>query len=164
MTEVHLIRHARAQPRREGLPDGERALTPAGNEQAQRLKLVLERLEVRYALLWTSPLLRARQTADFLAPLAEMVATEPELAGPWRADLLDRLLVRGRTVAVVAHEPELSQVAAELLAGDAERAPAFAFKKSGLLALRMRRGGVEARYLLTPGVLRRLLAPPDQQS
>ncbi len=157
MTEVHLIRHARAQPRREGLPDDERALTVAGEEQAERLRAALARLEVRYALLWTSPLLRARQTADHLAPLAEVVAEEPALAGGWSPELLERLLVRGQTVAVVAHEPDLSRVAATLLAGDPERAEAFAFKKSGLLALRMRRSGVELRYLLTPGVLRRLL-------
>jgi phosphohistidine phosphatase SixA len=67
------------------------------------------------------------------------------------------LTVRGRTVAVVAHEPDLSRVAAALLAGDPERAAAYAFKKSGLLALRLRRAGAELRYLLTPGVLRRLL-------
>ncbi|HGY08493.1 MAG TPA: phosphohistidine phosphatase [Oceanithermus profundus] len=159
MTEVHLIRHARAQPRREGLPDGERALTPAGEAQAERLRTALERLEVRYALLWTSPLLRARQTADHLAPLAEVVAEEEALAGPWDAGLLDRLLVRGSAVAVVAHEPDLSRVAAELLAGDPQRAAAFAFKKSGLLALRMRPRGAELRYGLTPGVLRRVLDP-----
>ena len=156
MTEVHLIRHARAQPRREGLPDGERALTTAGEAQAEQLRVALERLEVRYALLWTSPLLRARQTADHLAPLAEVVAEEPALAGGWGLDLLKRLIVRGRSVAVVAHEPDLSQVAAGLLAGDEKRAKAFAFKKSGLMALRLRRGGVELRYLLTPAVLRRL--------
>ncbi len=159
MTEVHLIRHARAQPRREGLPDGERALTPAGEAQAERLQQALERLGAHYALLWTSPLLRARQTADHLAPLAEVVAEEEALAGPWDAGLLDRLIVRGRAVAVVAHEPDLSRVAAELLTGDPERAQAFAFKKSGLLALRLRRSAVELRYLLTPGVLRRLLDP-----
>lgn len=156
MTEVHLIRHARAQPRREGLPDGERALTAAGEAQAERLRAALERLEVRYALLWTSPLLRARQTADHLAGLAEVVAEEPALAGGWGPELLERLLVRGQTVAVVAHEPDLSRVAAALLTGDPARAEAFAFKKSGLLALRLRRGGAELRYLLTPGVLRRL--------
>ncbi|XOB98112.1 SixA phosphatase family protein [Deinococcota bacterium DY0809b] len=156
MTEVHLIRHARAQPRREGLPDGERALTAAGEAQAERLRAALERLEVRYALLWTSPLLRARQTADHLAPLAEVVAEEPALAGGWGPELLERLIVRGRNVAVVAHEPDLSRVAAGLLAGDEGRAETFAFKKSGLMALRLRRGRVELRYLLTPGVLRRL--------
>lgn len=157
MTEIHLIRHARAQARREGLPDEERALTAAGVAQAERLRKALELLEVRYALLWTSPLLRARQTAEQLAPLAEVVVEEDALAGGWGPQLLERLVVRGRSVAVVAHEPDLGRVAAALLAGDPGRAEAFAFKKSGLLALRSRRRGAELRFVLTPGMLRRLL-------
>ncbi len=157
MTEVHLIRHARAQPRREGLPDEERALTAAGVAQAERLHRALEKIGARYEVIWTSPLLRSRQTADALAPLAEAVIEEPALAGGWGPELLQRLRVRGGRVALVAHEPDLSAVVAELLGGPAE---AYPFKKSGLYALRFGKQ-VQLRYVLTPGLLRRLLGGDD---
>ncbi|WP_457638173.1 SixA phosphatase family protein [Oceanithermus sp.] len=154
MTEVHLIRHARAQPRRSGLPDGERMLTVSGLKQARRLGRALELARVRYEILWTSPLLRARQTAEVLAPLAGVVLEEPALAGGWGVELLWRLRVPGKKVALVAHEPELSQVVAALLGGEAE---AYPFKKSGLYALRLGKRS-QLRFVLTPGLLRHLLA------
>ena len=157
MTEVHLFRHARAQPRREGLPDGERALTAAGEAQAERLRVFLERLEVRYEILWTSPLLRARQTADHLSPLADVVVEEPELAGGWGVDLVQRLRVRGARVGLVAHEPELSGVVAALLGGEAASYP---FKKSGVYALRFGKQA-QLRFVLTPGLVRRSLGGDD---
>ncbi|WP_456477102.1 SixA phosphatase family protein [Oceanithermus sp.] len=158
MTEVHLIRHARAQPRREGLPDEERRLTPAGLAQAERLRTALERLGVRYEVIWTSPVLRARQTAEVLAPLAGAVIEEPALASGWDAELLARLRARGRAVAVVAHEPELSAAAAALLEGESAT---FPFKKSGLYAIRWGKRP-QLRYVLTPGLLKRLLGTDDQ--
>ncbi|WP_457630406.1 SixA phosphatase family protein [Oceanithermus sp.] len=157
MTEVHLIRHARAQPRRQGLPDEERLLTAAGIAQAERLRAALERLGVRYEVVWTSPVLRSRQTAERLAPLAGAVIEEAALAGGWGAELLQRLRSPGRAVAVVAHEPELSAAVAELLGGEAA---AYPFKKSGLYALRWGRRP-QLRYALTPGALRRLLGDDD---
>ncbi len=158
MTEIHLIRHARAQPRREGLPDGERMLTPAGRLQAERLRQVLERLGVHYEVLWTSPLLRARQTAELLAPLAAAVIEEPALAGGWGPELAERLRVRGKAVALVGHEPDLSHVAAALLGGEPE---AYVFKKSGLYAIRWGKRP-QLRFVLTPGLLKRLLGSDDQ--
>ncbi|WP_457628253.1 SixA phosphatase family protein [Oceanithermus sp.] len=157
MTEVHLIRHARAQPQRKGLPDEERRLTPAGFAHAERLRVALERLGVRYEVIWTSPVLRARQTAEVLAPLAGAVIEESALASGWDAELLVRLRVRGRAVAVVAHEPELSAAAAALLGGEPD---AYPFKKSGLFAVRWGKRP-QLRYVLIPGLLKRLLGADD---
>jgi len=128
-------------------------LTPAGLVQAERLRAALERLGVRYEVIWTSPVLRARQTAEVLAPLAGAVIEEPALAAGWDAELLARLRVRGAAVAVVAHEPELSAAAAALLGGEPD---AYPFKKSGLYAIRWGKRP-QLRYALTPGLLKRLL-------
>ena len=57
---VYLCRHAEAAP---GDPDELRELTPAGLEQAQALGASLAGLDDPPALVLSSPLSRARQTA-----------------------------------------------------------------------------------------------------
>ena len=62
-----LVRHGKAQPNTEGAPDELRELTPAGRRAlAAWLPRSLEPLgkDARKAQVWTSPALRARQTAD----------------------------------------------------------------------------------------------------
>ena len=64
-----LIRHGKAQERTEGLPDERRALTDAGSRAlAARLPCALELLKAagsgRTAEVWSSPAVRARQTAE----------------------------------------------------------------------------------------------------
>lgn len=62
-----LVRHGKAQPNTEGTSDELRELTPAGRRAlAAWLPRTLEPLgkDARKAQVWTSPALRARQTAD----------------------------------------------------------------------------------------------------
>ena len=64
-----LIRHDKAQERTEGLPDERRALTDAGSRAlAARLPHALALLKTagsgREAEVWSSPAVRARQTAE----------------------------------------------------------------------------------------------------
>ncbi len=156
MTEIHLIRHARAQSRRSDLPDAERLLTPAGMRQAERLLRALRLLKIEYQVLWTSPLARARQTAAVLAPLAQVVVEEEKLAQDWDENFLrEKILIEGQAVAVVGHEPALSRISATLLAGSAEFAESFAFKKSGLYAVSFS-PEPRLRFVLTPALLKRL--------
>jgi phosphohistidine phosphatase len=116
-----LIRHAEAAP---GEPDELRALTPAGHEQARQLgeRLRAEGLEADAVL--SSPLLRARQTANDLG----FGQAEPHDAlSPGAAVEEVRAAVKGRgeTVIAVGHQPDCSEIAAALGAGpDPEFPPA----------------------------------------
>jgi phosphohistidine phosphatase len=113
-----LIRHAEAAP---GDPDELRALTPGGREQARRLGEQLRAEGIVPDAILSSPLLRARQTAeglgfgapeasDALAPGATPEAVRAAVAG------------RGETVIVVGHQPDCGRIVASL-EGGAE--PAF---------------------------------------
>jgi phosphohistidine phosphatase len=115
---VTLIRHAEAgddAPR-----DESRALTARGRADARRLGRALARRGVRFTAIVTSPLVRAVQTAEIVAAATEfrgrMPATDvlvPEASAGDVVALLAKIADE-KSVALVAHEPILSAVAAAL--------------------------------------------------
>ena len=106
---IHLCRHAEAQP---GEPDELRELTRAGRDGAKLLGERLASLDEPPRAVVTSPLTRARQTAE---PVAERlgcdVLVREELAPGATADLL-RAAVEGLAgpVAAVCHQPDCSGI------------------------------------------------------
>ncbi|HET7873959.1 MAG TPA: histidine phosphatase family protein [Methylomirabilota bacterium] len=138
---VLLLRHADAgDPDPRHWPDDhERPLTDAGRVQHRRLAETLARMGIRFDHLLTSPLLRARQTAEITAAAygwsrgIEVTDALGDRAGP--ADVLAVLPRFGQEAAVlcVGHEPNLSTLAA-LLISDAGRAR-IRLQKSGLIAI-----------------------------
>ena len=107
---LYVVRHAEAAP---GDPDELRALTPAGREQARRLG---ETLGVAFDAVLSSPLLRARETAELIAGRAP----EPDerlAPGATPHDVQSAAFGRGETVLVVGHEPDCSRAVAALGGG-----------------------------------------------
>ena len=142
---VTLIRHAEAgddAPR-----DEARALTARGRQDARRLGQALARRGVEFSVMVTSPLVRAVQTAEIVA--AEIGYRErigvtdllvPEgTASQVVAFLRTSLRATGRqlegtpSIALVAHEPILSAVAAALI-GRARHPP---LRKTEALRIRI---------------------------
>jgi phosphohistidine phosphatase len=107
-----LVRHAEAAP---GHSDALRPLTAKGRTQARELGERLAR-EHRPDALLTSPLLRARETADAIARVAGVAAEPSDLLGPGASvdDVLLAVAGRGDTVVVVGHNPDCATIAAEL--------------------------------------------------
>ena len=114
---VYLVRHAEAAP---GEPDDLRELTPAGEESARALGKQLAANGVRPGALLTSPLLRARQTADELARSLGVAAEPDERLAPGATPerLRDAVAGRGETVIAVAHQPDCALIAATLTGGE----------------------------------------------
>jgi phosphohistidine phosphatase len=121
--DLYLIRHADAQPLGEGgiHDDAERPLTEAGHVQCQTLAQALQRRGIRLGLIVTSPLLRARQTAEGLLhhwpePKPEL-RTCAELAPGGSRKKLARYLrdLASNAVAVVGHRPDLNAFAGWLI-------------------------------------------------
>ena len=112
---VILIRHAEAAP---GDPDELRELTEAGRETARRLgeRLAAEGLDA----VLSSPLLRARQTAEPIAAAAGVEPEADERLAPGAAvdDLRAAIAGRGETVAVVGHQPDCSEIVLALTGRD----------------------------------------------
>jgi phosphohistidine phosphatase len=114
--QLVIVRHAEAAS---GEPDELRPLTPEGRETARALGQRLAREGPRPDAVLTSPLLRARETAQELARPAGLEPVPDERLAPGATPETVRAAVqeRGETVVVVGHQPDCSRIAAELTGG-----------------------------------------------
>jgi phosphohistidine phosphatase len=133
---IYVVRHAIAEDRSASGRDADRALTREGRKRMKRAARGLAVLDVRTPLVLTSPLVRARETADLLVEaLPEARLEVCELLAPGvDADALAGFIDRRRSadaVILVGHEPDLSGLLAKWLTGS----------RSGM-ATRFRKGAV----------------------
>jgi phosphohistidine phosphatase len=113
-----IVRHAEAAA---GSPDELRPLTPEGREQARAVGARLRNEGFAADAVLSSPLLRARETAEALGLGAPEV--DDRLApGASPFDVRDAAAGRGETVVVVGHQPDCSKAVAALSGGEE---PAF---------------------------------------
>lgn len=159
-----LIRHALADERGPKYPDDSlRPLVDKGHQQAAALAETLSALTINLDRLFTSPYRRALETAE---PIVSCVASgrlEPleALADDDYSQLLAKLEAQleggEETIALVGHEPYLSELASLLLAGDPQ-AVKTDFKKAALMALTgpLAVGQMSLAMMLPPRVSRRL--------
>lgn len=120
-----LVRHAHSDP---GEPDELRPLSARGHEQARELGEKLTAADP--SLVLASPLLRARETAGAIAKAAgaELRIEERLAPGATAGDVLAAIDESGvgGTVIAVGHQPDCSEIAAALGAGQLDFAPAAA--------------------------------------
>jgi len=173
MVELLLLRHGIAadavdEPGLDPqLADGARSLTPAGRRRTAAVLQRLLTLDLTCNQLFTSPLLRARQTAELAlqAGLAPALSEAPALApggdaAGWLRQLgaatsldVQPLDVQPPCVerpgverwALVGHEPDLSCLAASLIGADPG---SLQLKKAGVALLAWTPGQARARLLL----------------
>ncbi len=120
---VFLVRHAEAAP---GEPDELRRLTPRGRDQARELGRRLARDGVHADAVLSSPLLRARETAEAIAKELGADSEPDDRLGPGCTleALRDTVRDRGETVVTVAHQPDCGRIAAALSGGEEPPFPA----------------------------------------
>lgn len=159
--ELYIIRHGLAAERGDAYPDdGKRPLTHKGILRLKKEARALARLGVTFDQIVTSPLVRARQTADVFAealsphpPVAQSDALSTSGTAVAVIEDLGRFARRAR-IALVGHEPNLGELTARLLG--ARRA--IEFKKGAICridvaALPPTRPGT-LRWFATPKMLR----------
>jgi phosphohistidine phosphatase SixA len=117
---LFLVRHAEAAP---GEPDELRPLTPAGRAVARDLggRLASEQLDA----VVSSPLLRARETAEQIARAAGLTPEADERLAPGATadDLRAAIAERGDTVVAVGHQPDCSAILLALSGRELDFAP-----------------------------------------
>lgn len=162
--DLYLVRHAIAADRDPGRwpDDGLRPLTPEGEKAFRRAARGLKRLVPSVEIVLASPFVRAWRTAEILTEEAgwpEPVRSEAMEAGRSAADALEALRphAQAESVAVVGHEPNLSELASLLLARSVHRL-SMDVKKGGVIGLLSANGPQPGqsvlRLLLTPKALR----------
>ena len=154
---MYLIRHAIAAERGEEWPDDDkRPLTARGVARFKEGVEGLKKLEAGIDEIFTSPLVRAKQTADLLAaglPGKPTVKILDALApGHTPGSLMAQLArtARRRRIALVGHEPSLGELAAHLIGAGR----ALPFKKGGVCRI-----DVESLTSRRPGALTWFLQP-----
>lgn len=152
--ELYLMRHGIAYERHEW--DGGEVSRPLTDEGVARTRAVAKALKkdrkVEVDAVWSSPLVRARQTAELIAEAMGVKLTESEALAPGtnfkilgkafsKLDLPDRLML-------VGHEPDFGILLGDLI-GDEDVHP---FKKAGVafLAGAFKAGGMKLKWQAAP--------------
>jgi phosphohistidine phosphatase len=153
--QLWLLRHGEAEPH-DARPDAERRLTDRGREQSRIAGCALAALKVHVHLCFTSPKIRARDTAVLACEAlgAEPIEHAALFAGFDVHDALELLAAAGpdQRVLVVGHEPDFSQVVYDLTGARID------FKKGGIAAVRLDGTHGELIVLLRPRELEPICA------
>ncbi len=163
--ELLIVRHAIAFERDDHRwrDDGARPLSPAGMRRARKAAAGLKEFSKAPERLLTSPLVRAKQTAQILTdvagwPLAEEAA-ELSPGAPALAVLTLLGKDRSKLIAVVGHQPGLGALFTACLLGEGRALP-VEFKKNAVACVsfegRPRAGRGALEWLATPRMLRGL--------
>jgi phosphohistidine phosphatase len=151
--QLWLLRHGEAEPHG-SRPDPERELTPRGEDQSRAAGRALTALDVGFQAVYTSPKIRARDTALLACEaLGEEPIVTPVLSDDFTvADARDLLLgvePDGR-ILVVGHNPDFAQVVFDLTGARVD------FKKGGIAGIRLDGTRGELLSLLRPRELDRI--------
>ena len=162
--ELYLVRHAIAAERGADYPDdSKRPLTTAGISRFRKEAKALGALDVEIELIISSPLTRAKQTAEIVAqalptqPPASTLSDSLAPAGT-PASVFQELAkhMRKGKIALVGHEPNIGELAARLIGS---RTP-IEFKKGAICRIDFEvfppKGSGQLRWLVTPKMLRKI--------
>jgi phosphohistidine phosphatase len=159
--ELYLVRHAVAEERGDEWPDD--AKRPLSDEGASRMRKAargLDRLGVTLDVVVTSPLVRAKQTAELVAgalnprpPIVTAESLAPD--GTFQEIIADLEKQSKRTrIAIVGHEPGIGEFAARLIGSR----HSIDFKKGAVCRIDVDAlppsGPGDLRWLLTTKILR----------
>ena len=163
--ELHVLRHGIAVERgAKGYDDDSlRPLTPDGRAKTLEVARGLKSLGYKWDIVWTSPFVRARQTAEIVAKafglpkknLRETTALIPTASLRQLADTLSQI-PEASIHLIVGHEPHLSTIVGEIIGvGGAFNVD---FKKAGFITVEITRlaprpAGILTAYL-PPKILR----------
>jgi phosphohistidine phosphatase len=165
VVSLYLVRHGVAAERGDEWPDDtKRPLVPRGIARLRRSVRGLQALGVKFDIVLTSPLVRARQTAEILAagfsPRPPVHTIDSLAPGGAYASFLDDLgkHARGTAIACVGHEPDLGELAARLLRARGS----IELKKGAICCIDLDSvppsGPGHLKWLATPRMLRHLRA------
>src|SRR5262249_14528043 len=163
---IYLLRHGIAAPANEDnqFSDAKRALTPEGATKMREVTAGLRKLGVTFDLVVSSPLLRAKETADIVVeglkikePTREWKQLEPDGSIEELISQLQKHQQKG-SVLLVGHQPFMGFLACYLVFGSEK--VSLAFKKGGICCIRVDelplKSTGELVWMLPPKILRRL--------
>ncbi len=148
---VYLLRHGEADWPDWNKPDDERPLTKKGKKEVRKVAMFLADIEVTPAVILSSPLPRALQTAEIAADaLGLKVKKEPALAPGFDKEKLRKLVVdySPQDIMIVGHEPDFSTAVATLTGGSVK------LSKAGVALVALAETGLQGQliWLIPPKI------------
>jgi len=159
--EIYILRHGIAVPRgtKGYSKDSERPLTKEGEEKTRQIAAAIVGMDLKFDLILSSPLVRAKQTAQIVAKEVGKQVTFSDLLAPdgnaleLIAEINDE---KPQRVLLVGHEPDLSQLISVLITGSSDAT--IELKKGGLCKMTTEKltfgHCATLNWLLTPKQLR----------
>lgn len=143
--QLWLLRHGEAEPHGTR-QDADRRLTERGEHQSSTAGAALAALAITFQAVFTSPKVRARETARLAAAVLGAEVTEhAALAQDFGAREALELAAAGDRILLVGHEPDFGQVVHDITGARVD------FKKGGVAGLRLTgAGNGELLVLLRP--------------
>jgi len=164
---LYIVRHAIAAPHgTPGIPDDERPLTEEGIKKMRQVAAGLCSLEYVPELILSSPLPRAKQTAEILleafghkrSGLEILPALAPSGSRRELYQAIASYEKKHKSLMLVGHQPSLGEIAGEIAWGS--RGHSLELKKGGACALELVHLGDPPRgsliSLLTPSILKKI--------
>ena len=155
--DLYILRHGKAEAGDLGLEDGERKLTGKGKEEIALIAQWMASRGIKFDLIATSPLKRARETAGIIAAsrglknritVWESLAPGGNFEDFWR-DI--GACDENATVLIIGHEPTCSMIISRIIFG--HESAAIVMTKGGLAKIRnhsfQRHRQGELQWLLT---------------
>lgn len=162
-----LFRHGLAMERDEAfknkIDDSLRPLVEKGKERSKKMAKFLKEECDDFQVLVSSPLLRAKQTADIVREVIpfnqflESTELVPEAPPQAFAKWVQAKILRATNIVAVGHDPQLSVLASWLLAGENESF--IDLKKSGVICLEVESFDnlspkcAELKWVMTPKMI-----------
>jgi len=161
--DLFILRHGEAGNRMTVVEkDSERPLTPEGRTEMQKIAKSLKAIGLQIDRIYTSPLRRARETAEIAAKILEILTLEewdelkPDGSKTGLYRKLARLEQNPRPI-LVGHEPYLTSMIGEIIGTTSAK---IVLKKGGVAKIRITsftpRISGELRWLLTPKIIAKM--------
>jgi len=161
--DLFILRHGEAGNRMTVVEkDSERPLTPEGRAEMQKIARSLKAIGLQTDRIYTSPLRRARETAEIAAKILEIPTLEewdelkPDGSKTGLYRKLARLGQNSRPI-LVGHEPYLTSMIGEIMGTTSAK---IVLKKGGVAKVRITsftpRISGELRWLLTPKIIAKM--------
>lgn len=150
--KLYIMRHGPAEDFSATGRDADRALTPAGRDRVRDVARALVEADEAPNVILTSPLVRARETAEIVAATTKLEArggtleTARDLAPGADGPSLVRALIRDhrKRAMIVGHEPDLSALVYKLTAVQVE------MLKGMVVGIAASDEGTRLRFVLDP--------------
>ena len=161
--DLFILRHGEAGNRMTVVEkDSERPLTPEGRTEMEKIAKSLKAIGLQTDRIYTSPLRRARETAEIAAKILQIPTLEewdelkPDGSKTGLYRKLSRLGQNSRPI-LVGHEPYLSSMIGEIMGTTSAK---IVLKKGGVAKVRITsfspRISGELRWLLTPKIIAKM--------